>query len=49
MIYLVSGNLELFDSTVYKRISVDESLKILKSWNMIQFDSETTGRLNLYK
>lgn len=44
MIYLVSGNLELFESTAYKHISLEESLDILKEWKLIQFDSETTGR-----
>lgn len=44
MIYLVSSNQELFDDSDYKHISVDESLEIIKSWNLIQFDTETSGR-----
>jgi hypothetical protein len=44
MIYLVSGNLELFNSGLYEHITVEESLEILKQYKMIQFDSETTGR-----
>lgn len=44
MIYLVTNELSLFNSTVYKMLSIEESLKILDSWNMIQFDTETLGR-----
>lgn len=44
MIYLVSGNLELFTSDLYKHITVEESLELLKKYKMVQFDSETTGR-----
>ena len=44
MIYLVSSNQELFDDSDYKHISVEESLDIIKSWNLIQFDTETSGR-----
>ena len=43
MIYLVSANQQLFESEVYKVISVEESLAIMKDWKMIQFDTETTG------
>lgn len=43
MIYLVTANQQLFESTEYKHISVDESLKMISSWKMIQFDTETTG------
>ena len=49
MIYLVTGNLQLFESPDYKVISLEESLQIMSEWSMYQFDSETTGRLNLYK
>lgn len=45
MIYLVTNQQQLFESKVYKIISVQESLKIIESWgDIIQFDSETTGR-----
>ena len=44
MIYLVSSNQELFDDSDYKHISVDESLEIIKSWNLVEFDTETSGR-----
>lgn len=44
MIYLVTGNQQLFESEVYKIISVEESLTIIKDWKMIQFDTETLGK-----
>ena len=44
MIYLVTGNLQLFESPEYKIISVEESLKIMSEWSMYQYDSETNGR-----
>ena len=44
MIYLVTGNLQLFESPDYKVISLEESLQIMSEWSMYQFDSETTGR-----
>lgn len=43
MIYLVTANQELFESSEYKHISVKESLEMIGSWKMIQFDTETTG------
>lgn len=44
MIYLVTKNQELFESQEYKIISKEESLEMIKSWNIIQVDSETNGR-----
>lgn len=44
MIYLVSKQTELFKSEEYECISTMDSLDLLNSWNMIQYDSETTGR-----
>lgn len=44
MIYLVTGNQELFDREEYKIISVKESLDIMKDWKIVQFDTETSGR-----
>lgn len=44
MIYLVTANQQLFENDVYKIISVDESLAIMKDWKMIQFDTETLGK-----
>lgn len=49
MIYLVTGSLELYKPVEYEIISPKKSLEILESWSMFQYDSETTGRLNLYK
>lgn len=44
MIYVVTANQELFESSEYKHISAEESLEMMSSWNKVQFDSETTGR-----
>ena len=43
MIYLVTASQQLFESEIYKVISVEESLTIMNDWKMIQCDSETTG------
>lgn len=44
MIYLVSKNTELFESPFYSIISEEESLEIINSWDIVQFDTETSGR-----
>lgn len=44
MIYLVSLNRELFTHSDYTIITVEESLSMLNSWKVIQFDTETSGR-----
>lgn len=44
MIYLVTRQQELFDNDLYKIISIEDSLTMLNSWGVIQFDTETTGR-----
>ena len=44
MTFLVTNKQELFDIEDYKTISAEESLQIIKDWNIIQVDSETTGR-----
>ena len=44
MIYLVSNQQELFESTEYKTITLEESLEVIKDWKIYQYDSETTGR-----
>ena len=44
MIYLVTGQLNLFEDTVYKTISAKESIAMMKDWNVVQYDSETDGR-----
>ena len=44
MIYLVTAKQELFESSLYKHISVKESLAMMDTWNKVQFDTETNGR-----
>src|SRR5574344_19339 len=44
MIYLVTANAELFENDIYKTMSIEESLLLLDSCNVLQLDSETTGR-----
>lgn len=43
MIYLVTNSSELFESSLYKRISVEESLKLLEPLNEVGLDTETEG------
>lgn len=43
MIYFVTNQPELFNHDLYTIISIEESLKILNSWKVIQYDSETAG------
>ena len=43
MIYVVSGQQELFNNDYFKYISVEESLELLKDMNPIGLDTETTG------
>lgn len=42
MIYLVTTQQELFNNSEYKIISVEESLQLLNSCNILQYDSETS-------
>lgn len=45
MIYLVTADKELFTTDIYKIISVEESLALIKTFNhIIQVDTETDGR-----
>ena len=44
MIYFVTKQTELFNSSIYEIISIEKSLSILSTWNFIQFDTETLGR-----
>lgn len=44
MIYLVTGQPNLFEDPEYKVISIEESLQLLDSCKVLQADSETTGR-----
>ena len=43
MIYVVSGQQELFNNKSFKYINVEESLELLKDMNPIGLDTETTG------
>lgn len=45
MIYFVSTKKELFDSDVYTMMTPEDSIKMMESWSIIQYDSETEGRL----
>lgn len=44
MIYLVTKNQQLFKSEYYEIISLEKSLEIINTWNVVQFDTETSGR-----
>ena len=44
MIYLVSNQQKLWGSDNYKTLSVEDALKEIQSWGVIQFDTETSGR-----
>ena len=44
MIYLVTFEQKLFESSLYKVISIEESLQMMKDWKVVQYDSETDGR-----
>lgn len=44
MIYFVSNQQELFGLEGVENISVSDSLQMLENANMLQYDSETTGR-----
>lgn len=44
MIYLVTGNRQLFHSEYYEVISLEKSLEIIENWDVVQFDTETSGR-----
>ena len=44
MIYLVTLEQKLFENPEYKTISIEESLQLLNSCKVLQYDSETTGR-----
>lgn len=44
MIYLVTKKTELFKSEYYTIIDAEKSLDMMQSWDLIQLDSETTGR-----
>ena len=44
MIFLVTAQTKLFECNEYKTISVEESLAMLNKCEILQYDSETTGR-----
>lgn len=44
MIYLVTKSQELFKSDLYKVITEQDALEMMKDWTLVQLDSETTGR-----
>ena len=45
MIYLVSNQQQLLNDNIhYSVISIKESLEYISNWEVIQFDTETTGR-----
>lgn len=44
MIYLVTSQQQLFDRDEFSIISVEESLRIMQDWPVVQYDSETGGR-----
>lgn len=44
MIYLVTGQPQLFESDSYKIIDEKDALETIKSWGVIQYDCETSGR-----
>ena len=43
MVYLVTKNQELSDNNSYVIITVPLALDLMKDWNTVQFDTETTG------
>lgn len=43
MIYLVTREQKLIESTIYKTISVEESLDLLQPLEEVGLDTETTG------
>jgi DNA polymerase I-like protein with 3'-5' exonuclease and polymerase domains len=44
MIYLVTGQKDLFGFPDVEYISVEQSINMMESWDIIQYDSETDGR-----
>ena len=43
MVYLVTNQTSLFDSA-FSKLTVQQSLEMMDSWNFVQYDSETTGK-----
>ena len=42
MIYFVSNQKTLFESNSFQPLSVKESIALIKSWKIFQFDTEDT-------
>jgi len=43
-IYLVSKVVELFENEYYKTMAAEEAAKEINTWDVVEFDSETSGR-----
>lgn len=44
MIYLVTKEAKLFASQAYQELPLEQALQLLNAWEVIQVDTETTGR-----
>lgn len=44
MIYLVSNQQQLFESDRYSSLSTEDALQLMKNWDRVQVDTETSGR-----
>ena len=44
MIYLVTNSKSLFPFSDIEYCTVEDSIRLINKWNMVQYDSETTGR-----
>ena len=44
MVYLVTGQQQLFEDKDYICLTPEESLQMMDSWKRIQVDTETSGR-----
>ena len=44
MIYLVSNQQQLFESDRYSSLSAEDALQLMKDWDRVQVDTETSGR-----
>lgn len=46
MIYLVTNSRSLFPFSEIEYCTVENSIEMINKWNMVQYDSETTGGFN---
>lgn len=44
MIYLISNQKQLFPNELYKECTLNDAISIISTWDIVQFDTETTGR-----